>query len=154
MRRSFAAAFALVLTSQIFTSPAALAAGGVIVPMDEARTVTFTKPATTVYIGNPAIADVNMVDPHHAFVLGKAFGTTNVIALDQAGREIANIYVSVSENRGSAVTLFRGAAQVTLACAGPRCQKSPTPGDSTYKEDEDQVATHHDLGTKSGSSQP
>jgi putative type II/III system pilus formation protein len=149
MRRSHVAAFALLLTSQT-----ALAAGGVLVPMDEARTVTFTKPATTVYVGNPAIADVNMVDPHHAFVLGKEFGTTNVIALDQAGREIANIFVSVSENHGTAVTLFRGPAQVTMACGGPRCQKSPTPGDDQYKKDEEDVATHHDLGTKSGSSQP
>jgi hypothetical protein len=149
MRRSFAAAFALVLTSQT-----ALAANGVLVPMDEARTVTFTKPAVTVYVGNPSIADVNMVDPHHAFVLGKEFGTTNVIALDQTGHEIANIYVSVSENRGSAVTLFRGPAQVTLACGGPRCQRSPTPGDEKYKEDADQISTHHDLGSKSGSSQP
>jgi Flp pilus assembly secretin CpaC len=149
MRRSLAGAFALLLTSQT-----ALAAGGVLVPMDEARTVTFTKPATTVYVGNPAIADVNMIDAHHAFVLGKEFGTTNVIALDQTGRQIANIYVSVSENRGAAVTLFRGNAQVTLACGGPRCQRSPTPGDSTYKEDAEQIATHHDLGTKSGSAQP
>ncbi|HWD27047.1 MAG TPA: pilus assembly protein N-terminal domain-containing protein [Rhizomicrobium sp.] len=149
MRRSIAAAFALLLTSGT-----ALAAGGVLVPMDEARTVTFTKPATTVYVGNPMIADVNMVDPHHAFVLGKEFGTTNVIALDQTGHEIANVYINVSENRGAHVTLFRGAAQMTMACGGARCDRTPTPGDDKFKDDAEQVSTHHDLGTKSGSSQP
>ena len=129
-------------------------AAGVTVPMDEARTITFTKAVTTVYVGNPTIADVNMVDPHHAFVLGKDFGTTNVIALDATGREVSNIYVSVAENRGAAVTLFRGNNQVTMACGGPRCQISPTPGDAKYKDDLGDVSAHHDLGTKSGSAQP
>jgi len=149
MRRTALAAlvFSLVGTS-------ALAAGGIIVPMDEVRTVTFLRPAATVYVGNPEIADVNMVDAHHAFVLGKAFGTTNVIALDNTGREVSNTYVSVSENRGSAVTLFRGPAQVTMACGGPRCQISPTPGDAHYKDDISDVGAHHELGAKSGSPQP
>jgi Flp pilus assembly secretin CpaC len=143
MRHASAALLAVCLSSS-----SALAAG-VVVPIDEVRTVTFLKPAATIYVGNSEIADVNMIDSRHAFVLGKAFGTTNVIALDRTGREVSNVFVSVSENRGAAVTLFRGGAQVTMACAGPRCQVSPTPGDAKYKDDLGDISAHHDLGTKS-----
>ena len=140
MRLAAALVFSLFSTSAM--------AAGLTVPMDEVRTVTFSKPVTTVYMGNSVIAEVNMIDSRHAFVLGKGFGTTNLIALDQYGREVANTFVSVAETRGSTVTVFRGAGQVTLACAGPRCQVSPIPGDAKYKDDLSDVAAHHDLGTK------
>ncbi len=148
MRLSIAAlSFALMSTS-------ALAGGGVVVPIDQARTVTFKHPVATVFVGNPAIADINMVDSHHAFVLGKAYGNTNIIALDGNGREISNTVVSVMENRGATVTVFHGAGQQTMACAGPRCEVSPTPGDAKYKDDVADVGAHHELGTKSAMAQP
>ncbi|MEI9996305.1 MAG: pilus assembly protein N-terminal domain-containing protein [Rhizomicrobium sp.] len=125
--------------------------GAVSVPMDEVRTVTFGRPVATVYIGNSVIADVNLIDNRHAFVLGKAFGTTNVIALDSSGREISNTYVSVPETRGSTVTVFHGAQQVTMSCSGPRCNASPIPGDSGYKDREGDVQAHQDFGTKTAS---
>ena len=147
MRRSIAAlAFALTATSAL--------AGVVVVPIDEARTVTFPRPVATVFVGNPAIADINMVDSHHAFVLGKAYGNTNIIALDTNGHEVSSTIVSVMENRGSLVTVFHGAGQQTMACAGPRCEISPTPGDAKYKDDLDDVNKHHETGTKSAMAQP
>jgi Flp pilus assembly secretin CpaC len=148
MRHSLAAVFAVALTS----APAL--AAGVSVPMDEVRTVTFGKPVATVYIGNSMIADVNMIDTRHAFVLGKAFGTTNIIALDSAGHEVSNTYVSVSPTRGATVILMKGTAQMTLSCAGPRCEVSPTPGDTHYKEDVGDVTSHQDLGAKNASASP
>ena len=66
MRRAlFALAFAL---------PSPVLADGIAISMDEVRTVTFGGPIATVYVGNPAIADVNMIDARHAFVIGKGFG--------------------------------------------------------------------------------
>ena len=56
------------------------------VPMDEVRMVTFVKPVATVYVGNPMIADITVIDSRHVFVLGKAFGATNIIALDSNGK--------------------------------------------------------------------
>ena len=103
MRHTIAAAFVFGLTAT-----QALAAGTVSVPMDEVRTVTFPRPVTTVFMGNSTIADVNLVDSRHAFVLGKVFGTTNLIALDSSGHEISNVYVAVPETRGSTVTVFHG----------------------------------------------
>jgi len=142
MRQTLAAGLVLGL----FAAPAL--AGTVSVPMDAVRTVTFPRPVTTVYMGNSTIADVNLVDSRHAFVLGKVFGTTNLIALDAKGHEVSNTYVAVPETRGATVTVFRGAAQLTMSCGGPRCNISPVPGDAGYKDHLADVEAHHDAGTK------
>ena len=75
------------------------------------------------------IADVTVIDPNHVFVLGRNFGTTNVVALDAKGRETVNTQVTVMERPGSTVTLQRGAAKSTLNCNPIRCESTPTPGD-------------------------
>jgi Flp pilus assembly secretin CpaC len=147
MRHRIAAAFTLALLS----TPAF--AEGVSVPMDEVRTVTFARPVATVFVGNSVVADVNMIDSHHAFVVGKAFGTTNLIALDSNGREVSNTYVSVSETRGATVTLLKGSAQLTMSCGGPRCEVAPIPGDAKFKDDYNDVTTHHDVRTKTAQGQ-
>jgi len=144
MRRTIAASFVFALKSS------SALAGGVSVPMDEVRTVTFAKPVTTVYVGNPTIADINMIDSRHAFLLGKSFGTTNIIALDAQGREVANTGVSVSGRHGSTVTLTKGTAQTTLACSNERCQASPLPGDAHFSEIVGDIEKHMDLGAKGG----
>ena len=142
MRQTLAAALVLGLCTT------SALAGTVSVPMDEVRTVTFPRPVTVVYMGNSTIADVNLVDSRHAFVLGKVFGTTNLIALDAKGREVSNTFVAVPETRGATVTVFRGAAQLTMSCGGPRCNISPVPGDAGYKDHLADVEAHHDAGTK------
>lgn len=142
MRQMFSAALVLGLCA----APAL--AGTVSVPMDEVRTVTFARPVTTVFMGNSTIADVNLVDSRHAFVLGKVFGTTNMIALDATGHEVSNTFVAVPETRGATVTVFRGNSQLTLSCGGPRCNISPIPGDAGYKDHLGDVEAHHELGSK------
>ena len=142
MRSSIAAAIAVaagLAGSQAF-------AAGVAVPMDEVRTVAFAKPVATVYVGNPAIADINMIDARHAFVLGKSYGTTNMIALDHYGRQVSNTYISVSGSNGASVTLMRGATQMTLACSGNRCELAPLPGDARFTEISGDVSKHQQMG--------
>ena len=143
MRYTIAAAFVFSLSAS-----QALAAGTVSVPMDEVRTVTFPRPVTTLFMGNSTIADVNLVDSRHAFVLGKVFGTTNLIALDSTGHEVSNTFVAVPETRGATVTVFHGVQQVTMSCGGPRCNVSPVPGDQDYQRKLQDVAMHHDVGSK------
>ena len=142
MRRTIAGAIAIaagLTCGQAF-------AGGVSVPMDEVRTVAFAKPVATVYVGNPAIADINMIDARHAFVLGKSFGTTNIIALDHFGRQVSNTFVSVSGSNGATVTLMKGATQTTLACGGRRCETAPLPGDARFNDVIGDVSKHQSLG--------
>ena len=122
------------------------------VPLDEVRVVSFAKPVATLYVGNPVIADVMIIDNRHAFVQGKAFGTTNVVALDGSGHPVANQQIVVAGKSGSSatVTLQRGNQQITYACAANRCQPAPQPGDSkdAFESATDQISKYQGLVTK------
>ena len=98
MRQHLVFAAALLMSA----SSSALASD-LSVPMDEVRMVAFGKPVTTVYVGNPSIADVTVIDSRHVFVLGRTFGSTNLIALGQDGRQVANTHVVVYGRTGSTV---------------------------------------------------
>jgi Flp pilus assembly secretin CpaC len=138
MRRTLFAALALVAASPAY-------ADGVAISMDEVRTITFPKPVTTVYVGNPAIADINMIDSRHAFVLGKGFGNTNIVALDHQGDQVSNTHVSVMARQDSStVTLQRGAGRLTYSCTSNHCEATPEPGDAKDAFDavNGEVTTH------------
>jgi Flp pilus assembly secretin CpaC len=114
----------------VLTTPLAAAAADYNVPMDQVRMITFGAPVSTVFVGNPQIADVTVVDATRVFLMGKNFGTTNLMALDEDGNQVSNDRITVQARSGSVVTLHRGKAQTTMACAGGRCQSAPVPGDS------------------------
>jgi|SRR6185312_1113749 len=124
-------------------------ADGIAIPMDEARVIAFDRPVQTVFVGNPMIADVNVIDARHAFILGKAFGVTNVIALDSRGNPIASRTVTVLGG-GTLVTLNRGDQQYTYACANARCEHARAPGDvkEAYDANLSQIQTREDYGSK------
>lgn len=105
-------------------------AGSISVPIDQSRVVTFKKPVSTVFVGNPTMGDVSVIDSRHAFVLGKAFGVTNLLALDAQGNVVANDRLTVYGHTADVVTLNRGANQFTYACADKRCEAAPVPGDT------------------------
>jgi hypothetical protein len=108
------------------------------------RTITFPKPVATVYVGNPAIADINMIDSRHAFVLGKGFGNTNIVALDHEGDQVSNTHVSVMAREDSTVTLQRGTGRLTYSCTASHCEATPQPGDAkdAYDAVNGQLSTH------------
>ncbi|HVU20173.1 MAG TPA: pilus assembly protein N-terminal domain-containing protein [Rhizomicrobium sp.] len=124
--------------------------GGVSVVMDQVRIVTFNRPVATVFVGNPTIADATVIDPYHAFVLGKTFGVTNLIALSAQSQTIANQQITVSNRSGGVVTLNKGANQFSYACTSAHCETNPIPGDQkTYVEDtQGTVSTHQDQALK------
>ena len=83
----------ILLATSLFSTVLALAlpapsfAAGIALAMDEVRTITFReKPVATIYIGNPTIADISMIDARHAFIIGKGYGRTNMVALDSTGK--------------------------------------------------------------------
>ncbi len=104
-------------------------AGGVSVGIDASKPVHLSRAASSVFIGNPAIADVYIQSDKLVFLSGRSFGTTNLIALDAHGKTILNVPVTVVDARGETVTLQRGpAGRISYACAG-RCEPTPMPGD-------------------------
>ena len=131
-------------------TPFAWAGPAMNVPLDEVRIVSFAKPVATIYVGNPIIADVMVIDSRHAFIQGNAFGTTNVVALDASGHPVANQQIVVAGQSHSTVTLQRGKERTTYACAGNRCEPSPQPGDSKDAFDSavDQIGKYQGMLTK------
>lgn len=123
------------------------------VPLDEVRVVSFAKPVSTLYVGNPVIADVTIIDSRHAFVQAKAFGATNVVALDASGRQIANQQIVVASKGNAMVTLQRGSQQTTYTCAGNRCQPAPQPGDGkdTFEAATGQIDRYQGMLAKAAS---
>ena len=91
--------------------------------------VPLPQPVNAALFRTSLFADVQAVVATRIFIRGKNFGTTNLVALDDAGRQIVNDRITVLGRTGSIVTLQRGRAQTTLACAGARCQVAPQPGD-------------------------
>jgi hypothetical protein len=131
-------------------SSAAVAGSAMSVPLDEVRVISFAKPVSTLYVGNPVIADVTIIDNRHAFIQGKAFGATNVVALDASGRPVANQQIVVAGKGNSVVTLQRGSQQTTYACAASRCQSTPQPGDGkdAFEAGTDQISKYQGMLAK------
>ena len=145
MRLAIAALFAVA-------APALAAkTGAVNLGLDEVHTLTFRAPVATVYVGNPAIADITMIDARHAFVQGKSYGSTNIVALNHDGAQVFNTGVSVTGTQASGtVTLNRGSQRITLNCAGGRCELTPMPGDGKSGYDPaDGVITAHQSAARS-----
>ena len=84
-----------LLVALILGSAMPASAAGVSVAMDEVRTITFPKTVSTIYVGNPAVADINMIDSRHAFILGKGYGNTNMVALDKDGKQVSNTHIKI-----------------------------------------------------------
>ena len=128
---------------------AAHASDGVTVPMDEARLITFTQPVATLFIGNPTIADVTIIDSHHAYLLGKTFGATNMIGLDASNHQVMNAQVNVTNRMIGSVTLNRGADTYNYSCTELHCETNPRPGDpSTFVNTTESTAQQHEPNAK------
>ncbi len=141
-----AAAYAIVCNGAAF-------AGGIAVPMDDVRLVAFKQPVATVYLGNSTIAELTPIDSRHVFVLGKTFGTTNLIALAHDNSVIINEPVTVFGNSMGAVTLTRGADSFTYTCTSQRCEAAAVPGDAKayFENAAGQASEHVDALTKAAS---
>ena len=125
MRRTLSAALALGFA--LAATPAM--ADTLSLTLDEVQTVTFPRAVATVNVGNPSIADITMIDARRAFIQGKAYGSTNIIALAKDGEPVSNTQVSVFSRQGSTVTLQRGTQRTTYNCTSARCEVAPQPGD-------------------------
>jgi Pilus formation protein N terminal region len=142
MRRAL---FAAALLASALPAYAAGKNDSVALALDEVHTLTFRSPVATVYVGNPSIADVTMIDSRHAFVQGKGYGRTNIVALNHDNVAVFNTHITVTGGEGSGtVILNRGAQRTTLNCAGGRCEPTPMPGDDqkTYATESAQTSSH------------
>ncbi|WP_274630480.1 pilus assembly protein N-terminal domain-containing protein [Arvimicrobium flavum] len=110
---TFAAAlFALALSAQ---------AADISVQLNQAKIVKLSRPADTIVIGNPQIADASVQDATTIVLTGKGFGSTNLVVLDDTGAPIVDEQVVVSRDEASTIRVFRRASMQTLSCT-PNCE--------------------------------
>ena len=136
MRRIFG--LALAMSVAFFSAPATLAentaavddpASVVTVTVDRAKVFTISRPAATVIVGNPSIADATIEDEKTLVLTGRSFGVTNLIILDLAGEAIVDRTVVVRGHESNTVRIYRRADRETMACA-PVCEPTLTIGDN------------------------
>jgi Flp pilus assembly secretin CpaC len=144
---SLAAIAGAVLVSSV------VAADPITIAANEVRIVTFKRPIKTVFVANPVVADITVIDSTRAFLLGKNLGSTQIVALDERGQEAFNDKITVLSEPGEIVTLQRGKNQLTLSCIDERCQSAPVVGDAAEPFDATlgQIAKAEQLKTAAGS---
>ena len=114
------------LTAGLAAAPA-LASDAIEVVMNQAKIVKLARPADTIVIGNPMIADASVQDATTIVLTGRGFGVTNLVVLDQEGSTIVDEQVVVSRQFANSVRVYRRAEVQTLSC---------TPySESSYKSD-------------------
>ena len=96
---------------------------------DHMRRVPLGRAAGTIMVGNPTIADVTVLGSDMMFVSARSIGSTNIIALDQQGHEIATFTVFVREPRIKRVVLREAGIASNYQCA-PQCERALAQSDS------------------------
>jgi Flp pilus assembly secretin CpaC len=126
--------FAFLACTIAFASIAQAQAETVNIVLDQASILKLPEKVATIVIGNPSVADGSLQSGGLLVVTGKGYGTTNLIALDQRGNELAEYALKVSAPKDGHVTIYRGVERETWSCV-PNCERSVVLGDSqTYFE--------------------
>jgi Flp pilus assembly secretin CpaC len=119
----FAAALAGTLLSVAIAASPASAAADISVIMNQAKILKLTRPADTIVVGNPAIADASVQDANTIVLTGKGFGITNLVVLDKSGSPIVDTQVVVSRDDTDSVRIYRRSQVQTLSCT-PYCESA------------------------------
>jgi Flp pilus assembly secretin CpaC len=118
---------AVLIIAAAASSPAS-AAEAISVVLDQARIAKVPDHTTTIVVGNPLIADISIQAGGTMVVTGKGYGVTNLIALDRAGKVLAEQLVRV-ESATDSVTVYRGIGRESYSCS-PNCERRITLGDT------------------------
>jgi Flp pilus assembly secretin CpaC len=142
------------LTGAMFLGLAALSSGSALaqdmidVTIDFAKVLRLDEQAATIVIGNPGIADATVEDETTLVLTGKAAGTTNLIVLNQDGKEMINTVVRVASNVQQLTTVFYGSTRQTFSCS-PTCEQVILVGDdpSVFATATEQIQTRQQFAT-------
>ncbi|WP_201454891.1 pilus assembly protein N-terminal domain-containing protein [Ahrensia marina] len=96
-------------------------AAAIKVELNNAKIVKLSRPATTVIVGNPEIADVTIQDAETLVLTGRGFGRTNLVILDESGTPILDERIAVSRDTSSILRVYRRAEIENLSCE-PECE--------------------------------
>lgn len=81
----------------------------------------YDRPPTTIILGDEEVVVANVTDTDVLVLTARSRGTTNVIVLDEAGRELDRFLLSVFEP-GDDIAVRRGGLRQILRC-DPMCRE-------------------------------
>ncbi|KQS55256.1 pilus assembly protein CpaC [Brevundimonas sp. Leaf363] len=113
MTRLIAAALAVAAIA----TPAFAQSGTLSVEIDHTQRVQLRGAAASVIVGNPQIADVQVVDANTLYIVGKGYGVTDIAVVDSIGRTLFQNQVVVTGGATGAVRVWRGGQMTEMACA-------------------------------------
>ena len=140
-------AIAAIVALGSFLEPSAtLAQEPIAIVINRAKVMRISRPADTIIIGNPGIADATIQDNQTLIITGRSFGSTNLIVLDSEGQAIADEILMVMSSDEDVVTVFKRSSQVTLSCT-PQCAPTLTIGDNgdAFDSVNSQIGAHNSL---------
>ena len=89
--------------------------GSISIARHQGRLVRLTRPATSVFIANPEIADVSVKSARMVYVFGKAPGKTTLFAVDRNENVVADLDVVITHD----LEALRESIQSLLPAGGP-----------------------------------
>jgi Flp pilus assembly secretin CpaC len=154
MRRLFV--LVSMLAAMAMASAAAMA-DGLNINWREARVVRLAKPATSIIIGDPTVADVTLDTPTTIVVFGKTPGETNILVLSGDQELLLDWPVVVSPVTARHVSVLNAAnaeapSEVLYACGTERCARVLSPTDVEFRASASSSTSSDTDASKSASS--
>jgi len=120
-----------IMAGLVLAVAATAQAETVSVSVDEARIMKLPDSVATIVIGNPLIADATLQGGGVMVLTGKGFGSTNMLALNRAGKIVMDTTIQViGPSKSDLVVVYKGVERESYSCA-PECEKRLTLGDSS-----------------------
>jgi len=148
----------IVLVSMLvaMTGTAAMA-DGLNLNWREARVVKLAKPATSVVVGDPTVADVTLDQPDTVIIFGKTPGETNILVLAGDQELLLDWPVVVSPVTARHVSVMNATSEnapseVLYACGSQRCTRVLSPTDVQQSASSNSSTTSDTDASKSASS--
>lgn len=102
----------------------------IVVMTDRAKIIRLPERTKTVIVGNPIVADVTIGKDGLVVLTGKSYGSTNLIALDEAGAVLNESTIEVQQAGENLVVMQRGMDRQTYSCT-PTCLPTVALGDES-----------------------
>jgi hypothetical protein len=146
-----------VLLPMLVLASTAAMADGLNLNWREARVVKLAKPATSVVVGDPTVADVTLDTPDTVIVFGKTPGETNLLVLSGNQELLLDWPVVVSPVSARHVSVLNAASQdapteVLYACGTERCARVLSPTDVEFRASASSSTSSDTDASKSASS--
>lgn len=119
--RVWASVAGLCMATQMLAMTAAQADANIKVVMNQAKIIKLARPAGTVVVGNPEIADAVVQDSRTIVLTGKGYGVTNLVVMDSEGDALVDEQVAVSASDTNSLRVYRRADINVFSCT-PYCE--------------------------------